>query len=378
MAKSFSSRESIFRNRTLDSVRGLAIFLMILVNFPGSWGKMYAPLVHAKGDGFTLADIVFPTFLWAVGYSIFHSLEKNKDRSTVSIALLVLRRSMLLVSAGLLLNYLPDKNLETMRIPGVLQRIAICYFFVLLGFRFLSFRQAVITFLSIGLCLSLLNRFVIYGANGFEFSSVNPDISSSLGATLDRFLFGSHVWKDAKTFDPEGLLTTLISILSVLLGVTAAARYESGRDWRTSLFWIIAYIILGVILLPMFPCNKTQWSLSYILLSTGIIESVYLILRSIPKLDSITSFMVGGLGRHALLLFFLTGVIARSSVYAKVRSEVFKRIMLYTTDANMSSLIYSLLIFFSIFLIFKIVSFFYFRFKSLSMRLPASFRFVSK
>jgi predicted acyltransferase len=114
---------------SLDAFRGAAIAAMILVNNPGKWSKVYAQLRHAQWNGWTLADCVFPFFLFIVGVAIVFSLGKRRESTYPGgqPLLRILRRTCILFALGLLLNGFPDYDLSDLRIPGVLQRIAICY-----------------------------------------------------------------------------------------------------------------------------------------------------------------------------------------------------------------------------------------------------------
>jgi predicted acyltransferase len=257
---------------SLDVFRGLTIAGMILVNNPGSWSYVYPPLEHAKWNGWTPTDLIFPFFLFIVGVSITLSMGKRvaSDTERKGIYLRILRRTLILFALGVFLNGFPYFELSSIRIPGVLQRIALCYFFSAILFLKTSFRtQVVITFaLLVGYWLIMtLVPVPGHGAGVL-------DKEGNLAAYVDNFLLRGHLWQQSLTWDPEGLLSTIPAVATTMLGVLTGQWLRSSRDPRQKTYGLLAGaligIILGLIMNVFFPINKSLWTSSYVLLTAGL------------------------------------------------------------------------------------------------------------
>jgi len=243
---------------SLDAFRGLTIALMILVNTPGDGRTVYGPLQHADWHGWTITDCVFPSFVWIVGVAITLSL----GRKAVSYRD-ILRRSAILFGLGLLIYAFPHFPLDTFRILGVLQRIAICYAVTAFLFLHTNVRgQIVITAL-------LLGGYWLMMALGGDMT-----VDGNLAHAIDRAVLGAHNYSQTKTWDPEGILSTLPAIATCLLGVLAGhiLRSSANAETRTRRL-ILAGVVLaavGLILDPLFPINKKLWTSTFVLLMAGI------------------------------------------------------------------------------------------------------------
>lgn len=263
-----NAENKMSRLLSIDVVRGITIALMILVNSPTN----YAWLNHSTWNGCTLADLVFPFFVFIVGVSLVFSLSKSleKGMSRNNLIFKVLKRSIIIFLIGLFLNAFPNHfDFSTIRIFGVLQRIAICYFFGSL--LFLTTRIQTQALIMVGLLIgywSLLTMIPVpeYGAN-------NLTRDGNLAAYIDRLLFSSaHLYQ--KTFDPEGFLSTLPAIATTLLGNLTGAWLLSQRSDQkklqgATLAGIIA-LIIGWIWGLSFPINKGLWTSSYVLWTGGL------------------------------------------------------------------------------------------------------------
>ncbi len=339
------------RNNSLDYVRGFAIFLMTLVNFPGSWSSLFPYLKHASPTGFTLADLVFPIFLWTVGYSIQLSHVRRGSQPSREYLIHVTKRTFLLIFAGLFLALFPTFSFSTFRIPGVLQRIAVCYFIFTLFLRTLSFQRAFLLTISLGFCLAVANRFFALKNSMLELSLSVPSMDQTLGATLDRFVFGIHIWKESKVFDPEGILTTLIAMMSVALGSYAFKRNQTLPSYSERLSFVISYLFLGFALSFVFPVSKDNWSPSFVFIGTGIVEAIFLFFQSIEKIPQAKiarvsfNFLFGEIGKHALLYFFLMGLLARTTLYSSMRQMIFGFLKGVTGNPFWTSFLFSLLLY---------------------------------
>ncbi|WP_133127237.1 acyltransferase family protein [Legionella nagasakiensis] len=254
----------------LDVFRGLTVALMILVNSPGD-KITYSWLTHSSWHGCTLADLVFPFFIFIVGVSLTFTLTKARAQHVSFQNLLqkIFRRSILLFLIGLALNLFPHFDFTTLRFFGVLQRIAICYFFASL--IFLTTRpqtQAFILFAILIIYWFLLTKIPVpfYGAN-----HLTP--SENLAAFLDRLLFSSlHLY--GKVYDPEGLLSTLPAIATALLGNLTGFWLLSIRSKKQKLTGLCCagtlLAIFGWLWGMEFPLNKALWTSSYVLWTGGL------------------------------------------------------------------------------------------------------------
>ncbi len=204
---------------SLDVFRGITIAGMILVNNPGSWGNIYPALEHAKWNGVTPTDLIFPFFLFIVGVAITFSLTKRKERgdNQNKLMLQIFRRSIILFVLGLLMYGFPDYPLHTQRIPGVLQRIAVCYFFA--SFIFLKANKKTIAYWAAAILLVYWGMMTLIPVPGVGTSSLEP--STNLGAWLDRIILGqSHLWSGSKN-----------------LGSRRNFKYSSGNSYYTSWYF---------------------------------------------------------------------------------------------------------------------------------------------
>ncbi|WP_348729114.1 heparan-alpha-glucosaminide N-acetyltransferase domain-containing protein [Rheinheimera texasensis] len=248
----------------LDVLRGLAIALMILVNTPGSWSHVYSPLLHASWDGFTFADIVFPGFLFVVGAAMAFSLKDSRLSSAVVAK--IAKRALLMFGCGLLLNFLSHPDLATLRIPGVLQRIALCYALAALLVLSLPKRG-----LWAAVLLLLGGYFALLQLSPAPFS-----LEQNIVRTLDLAVFGTaHVYQGfGVAFDPEGLLSTLPATVNVLLGYLVAtglkgkAPLQAVRDLAAFGAVLVLLALAGHWL---WPVNKALWSGTYVALSSGLL-----------------------------------------------------------------------------------------------------------
>lgn len=315
------------RNRTLDVFRGATVALMILVNNPGSWASLYPPLAHATWHGWTLTDLVFPFFLFAVGNAI--ALTPTRTTSNTQFWKRWTRRTLLIFGIGLLLNVWPFvkwgadgslqfKEFETLRIMGVLQRIALCWACAALIVRSGGVRAAWFcsAFLLIGYwwaCVAFAHGVDPYSLEGF------------FGTTLDRVLLGeSHLYRgEGVPFDPEGLASTTPAIAQVLLGYAVGhfllQRQQAKSLVRDLLLIAIVAAAVGSFAHELMPINKKLWTSSYALLTTGLATlSIAVLLQCLdrwrwqhlliePLLRGCEAF-----GRNALLIFALTGLVPRT------------------------------------------------------------------
>lgn len=279
----------------LDVFRGATIAAMLLVNDPGTWSAVYAPLLHAPWHGWTPTDLIFPFFLFIVGITTALSLDARRARGATNrdLTLQVLRRGAVIVGLGLFLSGFPffatgtiDGNadptflervgdrLEHWRFPGVLQRIGVAYMIGALLWLRTTFRQQVGITATLLLGYWILMTLVPVPGTGKLGYETLGDPSGSIAAWLDRTVFGTnHLWRQARTWDPEGLLSTLPAIGTVLLGIFAGRTIGSSRplsERLNALFaWGVAGVIAGAVWGWFFPINKSLWTSSFTIFTAG-------------------------------------------------------------------------------------------------------------
>ncbi|UYZ59389.1 acyltransferase family protein [Hymenobacter latericus] len=302
---------------SLDVFRGITVMAMILVNNPGDWGHIYAPLEHAAWHGCTPTDLIFPFFLFIVGVSLVYALDglKRQGGPLGATMLRVVRRGAVLFALGLLLALFPKFEFATVRIPGVLQRIGLVFIFSSAVFLYTGRRTQLGLLAGILVLYNVLLQLV--PAPGLGAATLLP--GHDLGAWLDRTLLSeAHLWKSSKTWDPEGLLSTLPAVGTGLLGVLTAQwlrRREVPPAEKVA--WLFVHgallIVLGLIWNGWFPINKSLWTSSYVLYTGGIAISALAVLYWLCDVQGwrgwIKPFLVYGV--NAITVFFLSGLIPR-------------------------------------------------------------------
>jgi predicted acyltransferase len=254
---------------SLDAFRGITIAAMILVNNPGNWKDAYGALQHADWNGCTPADLIFPFFLFIVGVAITFSFAQRLRRHGSHTRLLasVVRRTLILFALGLLLNGFPSFAWDTLRIPGVLQRIALCYFFAAIIVVSLDVRGQAIT--GVLLLLGYWALMKLVPVPGFGAGGLGP--GKNLAGYLDSVILPGHILHHR--WDPEGILSTLPAIATTLSGVLTGHWLRSNRkplERVTGLFVAGNVGVLGGLILDgVFPINKSLWSSSFVLFTSG-------------------------------------------------------------------------------------------------------------
>jgi predicted acyltransferase len=266
------ARTSVATSRlmSLDVFRGLTIAAMILVNDPGDWGHIYWPLEHAEWNGWTPTDLVFPFFLFIVGVSMVLSFDARRARGASESRLLLhaLKRSAIIFALGLFLNGYPHFDPHAIRIPGVLQRIAMVYLISSVIVLYLG-RKARIA-VAAALLLGYWVVMKIVPVPGFGAGVLTPD--GNLAAYIDRGLMYNHLYV-AHRYDPEGVLSTLPSIVTCLLGVFTGEWFRGKKPWqivRGLLIGAAIGVVLGKFWGIWFPINKNLWTSSYVLFAGGM------------------------------------------------------------------------------------------------------------
>jgi predicted acyltransferase len=308
------------RLSSLDAFRGLAIAAMILVNNPGSWKFVYPILRHAEWHGWTPTDLIFPFFLFAVGVSLALSLSRRREEriAAASIYFKIFSRALIIFGLGLFLHLFPMFHWATMRIPGVLQRIAVCYLFAALIYLPSGkwARLGVILVLLAGYWLAL--KFVPvpgYGAGVLDYHG-------NLAGYLDTKLLAGHLYRPE--FDPEGLLSTLPAIATVLLGTLAGNLLLSTKTYVRKAAVLFGYGVvltgLGLFLHPFFPINKQLWTSTYVLFSAGaalLILGLFVLMMEVFRFKTWAyPFLV--LGSNAIAVFTASTLMTKILTWIRV------------------------------------------------------------
>lgn len=305
----------------LDIFRGMTIFFMIVVNTPGSWSHVYAPLRHAPWDGCTPTDLVFPFFLFIVGVSMAYSFRKYESAHRSTWVKKVLTRTLLIFAIGIALNWFPfyPTNVADLRIFGVLQRIALGFggsalLVIFFKKKFIPIVTAVILLLYWGILLYF---------GGEDPLSLEGNFVRSLDLQLlgEKHLYGGY----GMPFDPEGLLSSLPSIGTALLGYMTGQIILVRDDLKYS---ITKMVVLGLLFIAVgvlwhftgFPINKPIWSSSYVLFAGGLAMCVLALLLTITDLFSFHKwalpFKVFGL--NPLVSYILSGLFVKTILKIKI------------------------------------------------------------
>lgn len=322
-------RDTSGRLASLDAFRGFTIAAMVLVNNPGDWGNLYAQLDHAKWNGWTFTDCIFPFFLFISGVAMALSLGKlsaagaDKQRLVLKLA----KRACLIYLIGFLLNFLPYFHIEKVRLLGVLPRIALCTLLagpivVYCGWRTqLAIIAALLTLYSVlMLCVPV---------PGIGAGVLLP--GQDFGAWVDRTLFGRHLWVQSKTWDPEGLVSTLPAVCSQLFGVLTGRWLATSVNRTEQTVWMLlfglVFLCLGTIFdTILMPINKSLWTPSFCLFMTGwallAFSAFYWLLdvNPYPALRQTAArwtrpFVIYGM--NALFIFAMSGFLAKMFGYIK-------------------------------------------------------------
>ena len=298
---------------SLDAFRGLTIAGMILVNNPGSWSHIYAPLRHAEWHGWTPTDLIFPFFLFIVGVAIPFSFGKRLTRGDSRRDLIghVIRRSVILFALGLFMAAYPRFDLGSLRIMGVLQRIGLVYLLAASSFLFLSRRGR--AWMVAGLLLGYWALLTFVPVPGYGVGDLSPE--GNLGAYLDRMILGDRLWRG--TWDPEGLLSTLPAVATTLLGIFTGEWLRSERTPNAKVGGLLAGGVIGMgmglVWGLSFPINKPLWTSSYVLFTAGaglILLAFFFWIVDVRGLQAWAKpFIVYGM--NAIAVFVASGLVAK-------------------------------------------------------------------
>ncbi len=331
---------------SLDAFRGFTIAAMLLVNNPGSWSHMYGPLGHAPWHGWTFTDWIFPFFVFISGMAMPISLGRRAALGDDKLRLLAqtARRAATIIAIGLLLNWIPAFNLAELRIPGVLQRLGLCTLLAAPIVLWWGWRGQLAWALALlaGYAAAML-LIPVPGADGIvRTGALLP--GQDLGAFIDRALLGeAHLWKQAKTWDPEGLLSTVPAVASQLFGVLAGQWLLSRREPGEKAMWFmvsgLACLWVGQVLDAwLMPINKNLWTPSYVFAMAGWAQLVfaccYWLLDAMPlplaraRMARLAKPLLV-FGMNALFIFALSGLVAKLLATVKPDGQTSLKALLY-------------------------------------------------
>ena len=329
---------------SLDVFRGATVALMILVNNPGSWSHIYAPLDHAEWHGCTPTDLVFPFFLFAVGNAMAFVMPKLEAAGPAVFWKKIIKRTLLIFGIGIFLNWFPfcfyENNILTLRtwnhafllsngeiigvrLFGVLQRIALSYFFASVIIHFFKVRGSFV----VSAFILFFYWFLCVAANPSDPFS----ITGWFGTGVDKNLIGAkHMYHgEGKAFDPEGLMNTFAAIVQVVLGYLAGNYIlQKGKTHEMLNGLFVAGCVLvfaGFCWDMVFPINKKIWTSSYTIYTTGLallILSVLIHLIEFKNSKGAWSRFFDVFGKNALFIFALSGILPRFLALIRIPGAV--------------------------------------------------------
>jgi len=334
---------AVRRLASLDAFRGITIAGMILVNNPGSWDHVYPPLRHAVWHGWTPTDLVFPFFLFIVGVSISLALSRRIDAGISGVALhfKIFKRSAILFALGLLLRLIPKFDFAAMRIPGVLQRIALCYLFAALLYIHSGPKGRIAAVLfALGAYWAVMKFVPVpgYGAGVIDYNG-------NLCGYIDTKLLAGHLYKPE--FDPEGILSTLPAIATSLLGTLAGDWLRKSKGVLTKTAGLLgAGIVLtavGLALHPYFPINKQLWTSTFVLFTAGaaliLLALCFLVIDGFGFKMWATPFFIFGMNAIAAYCASILG--SKLLVLVKANSYIYEHLLVPWAGNLNGSLVYA-------------------------------------
>jgi predicted acyltransferase len=323
------------RLTSLDAFRGATVAAMLLVNNPGSWSHVYPPLRHAPWHGWTFTDLIFPCFLWIVGLSMALSFARrtgvtgrtpgaDRGESTqrvTGLARHIVTRSAILFGLGLFLAAFPfgllgdSFSLATLRIPGVLQRIALCFLIASPFVLYCRWRGQLLA--ALGLLAGYAALLLTVPVPGHGAGVLEP--IGNLPGWLDARWLAGHTWSGAPApgFDPEGILSTLPAIASTLLGAAAAPLLAlpvgSARRAGALVLTGAGLVALGLMMGKWIPVNKNLWTPSFTLLMAGWSALFYGVFYGLIEATGWRRWAAPFTlyGRNAIAVYVFAGLVAR-------------------------------------------------------------------
>jgi predicted acyltransferase len=346
------------RYLSLDVLRGLTIALMVIVNNPGSWGSIYAPFKHAAWHGFTITDLVFPSFLFVVGNAMSFSMRKFESQPQSVFLNKVFKRTAIIFGIGLFLHLFPFvtreegqivwKDFTSVRIMGVLQRIALCYLIASLVVHYMKLKGALLFSAIILLAYWAIMYF-------FGDPTAPYTLEGNAALKFDSLLLPEqNLYKGfGIPFDPEGLLSTLPAVVNVIAGYCAGVFIQKNGNNLNS---ITKLLVTGAILVAIalvwdlsFPINKPLWTSSYVMHSVGL---SLIILASLIFIIEVAGYIkwtyfFQAFGRNPLFIFALATLVIKTLNFIKVgeislQKWIYENVFLTWSEGEIASLAFAL------------------------------------
>jgi predicted acyltransferase len=359
---------------SIDVLRGLTIIMMTIVNNPGSWSHVFPPLLHAEWNGCTPTDLVFPFFVFIMGAAIPLAIPYKEFNNEVLVK--IFTRSLRIICLGMFLNFFSRIELfdlsgiplllaklvltfgvgyalmgnfsqkiklilaltlfftflilaysgleafEHVRLPGVLQRIGIVYFFSAIIYLQTSIRIQFIIIAALLLGYWAIMTLIPVPVIG----AANLEAGTNLSAWFDNLILENHMYIETKTWDPEGLLSTIPAIgtglLGVIIGQTLSSSLSPIEKAKKMGIMSIGLVVLGLVWSHIFPINKSIWTSSYVLFAAGLTTLLLTILYYIIDIKNIQKgtkpFLIWGV--NPMIVFFASGIIPRALSMIKLEN----------------------------------------------------------
>ncbi|HEX9006565.1 MAG TPA: DUF5009 domain-containing protein [Bacteroidota bacterium] len=317
---------------SLDAFRGATVAGMILVNNPGTWSAIYPQLEHARWSGWTFTDWIFPFFLWIVGVAITLSFTKRLQKGDARGKLLghAVRRALIIFGCGLFLAGFPfglafghQFSWLTIRIPGVLQRIAVCYLAASAVYLYTGLRGQIRWVVALLAGYWLVVKLIPVPGYG---AGIVDQPMGSFPWFVDSNLLAGHTWRGAPApgFDPEGIMSTFPAIATTLLGVLTGHWLKSDRTPEVKTAWMFVagnfLLLAGAIFDIWLPINKNLWTSSYVIFMAGFalvcFATAYWLIDVKGYKRWAMPFVMFGL--NAIAVFVLSGLVGRLIYLIKV------------------------------------------------------------
>ena len=310
---------------SLDVFRGITIAGMILVNNPGSWSHVYPQLRHAEWNGVTFTDLIFPFFLFIVGvamtFSLSKQIEAGADRKKLMMK--ILRRAGIIFLLGMFLSGFPNFNFSTIRIPGVLQRIAVCYLITSIIVLRTGWKGQ--AYWAVGLLFFYFIAMKFIPVPGFGAGDLSAQ--GNFAAFIDQKLLSGHMWSQSKTWDPEGLFSTLPAIATTLTGVLTGWFLRSDKPKVEKTMWLLLIGNLGLLagwtFDTWFPMNKSIWTSSYVIYTSGMalifLGICYYTIEALNWRKWTKPFLLYGM--NSITVFMLSGFVGRLMAIIKFTND---------------------------------------------------------
>ena len=331
---------------SLDAFRGATIAAMILVNNPGSSQYTYSQLEHSEWSGWTFTDLVFPFFLWIVGVSMTLSFAKRMEAGADRRKLLfhAARRAVLIFIVALLLNGFPTFQFNYVRIPGVLQRIAVCFLIASAIYLYCSLRGRVIWLVSLLVAYWLL--MTLYPVPAFGPGVLTKE--GNFAKYIDGMLLTGHMWSQTKTWDPEGIVSTLPAIATALFGTLAGTLLRTKKSPEEKTAWLFTsacgLLFAGLIMNIWMPINKSIWTSTFSVFMAGMASLVFACFYWIVDVQNhrrwAEPFVIYGM--NAIAAYVLAGMLERLLELNRTGAWLYLHVFAPIASPKNASLLYAI------------------------------------